>query len=711
MDETTVLDETPAEELPQTEKKGRKGRHSKPQKNKKKGGGKKGLVIALCVILALLVLAALFVFVVYGGRHMYLKTELGGGAPDASAFMKNGAEASYVGDVNVSETKEGTYILKVKSGGKVRPELLIVRDTKAPTTDTTEISITIDDKALDAKEALGDVKDASEFTATWVNEPSYGEAGVYDCSIKLEDACGNSRTAKLTVKVLGLVDVLEHEAGQPRPQLKDFMVVERDDAKLVTDLDEITWDELGDYEVKAEFDGKTYTSTLRIVDTTAPAPDMIPVAVLKDGKIEAKDIPLSDGDASEVSYEFTSEPILSKVGTVSCGIKATDAVGNSSDARAKIIVCDAIAELEASMDTVTEKDVLAALGEDYAGYKLESDTFERTALGAHAMIFSKGSDRITVGVVIKDSVAPTAEGIDCQCSTGYYCDPIKFVTNLSDMSRVTAKFVNEPDCSVEGEQAVQIILTDRFGNETTVDAKAVISPDKTAPTIYAARDRYCYVGEAVSYFKEVFAEDNADPEPTLDVDKSKVDAKTAGEYDVTYTATDHEGNTSSVTVKFTFIEKKISDEKLDEVVDKVIKEILTDDMTVPEQAAAIYDYCYSNIIYTGTSDKTDWKSEAYRGLTEGVGDCFTFYSASYALLQKIDCQVLSVERLGGRTQHFWCLVNLGTGWYHFDSCNVGPEKLRCFMKTSEELLQYSQQYWRFDTTLYPAVETIPYSMN
>lgn len=711
MDENTVLDEIPAEETPRTEKKSQKGRHSKPKRNKKKNGGKKGLTIALCMILALTAIAAVFVFVVYGGRHMYLRVELGGGAPEASAFMKNGAEASYVGDVNVSETKEGTYILKVKSGGKVRPELLIVRDTKAPATDTTEISITIDDKALDAKEALGDVRDASEFTAKWVNEPSYGEAGTYDCSIKLEDACGNSRTAKLTVKVLGLVDVLEHEAGRPRPQLKDFMVVERDDAKFVTDLDEIAWDKLGDYEVKVGFDGKTYTSTLRIVDTTAPAPDMIPVAVLKGGKIEAKDIPLSDGDASEVSYEFTSEPILSKVGTVSCGIKATDAVGNSSDIRAKIIVCDAIAELEASMDTVTERDVLAALGEDYAGYKLESAAFERTALGAHAMVFSKGSDRITVGVVIKDTVAPTAEGIDCQCSTGYYCEPIKFVDKLSDMSRVTARFVNEPDWTAEGEQPVQIVLTDRFGNETTVDAKAVISPDKTAPAIYAAQDRYCYVGEAVSYFKEVFAEDNADPEPTLDVDKSKVDAKTAGTYDVTYTATDHEGNTSSVTVKFTFIEKKISDEKLDEAVDKVLKEILTDDMTVPEQAAAIYDYCYGHIIYTGTSDKTDWKSEAYRGLTEGVGDCFTFYSAGYALLQKIDCQVLSVERMGGKTEHFWCLVNLGTGWYHFDTCNVGPEKLRCFMKTSEELVKYSQQYWRFDTTLYPAVETVPYSMN
>ena len=711
MDETTVLDEIPAEEITRTEKKGRSGKHSKPKKNGKKGGGKRGLVIALCIILALAVIAAVFVFVVYGGRHMYLKSELGGGAPEASAFMKDGADASYVGDVNVSTSKEGTYILKVKSGGKVRPELLIVRDTKAPTTDTTEINITVDDKSLDAKEALGDVKDASEFTAAWVNEPSYGEAGTYDCSIKLEDSYGNSRTAKLTVKVLGLVDVLEHEAGQPRPQLKDFMVVERDDAKLVTDFNDITWDELGDYEVKAEFDGKTYTSTLRIVDTTAPDPDIVPAAVLAGGKIEAKELALSGGDATAVSYEFTSEPVVSKTGTVTCGIKATDEAGNTSEATGKVIVCDAIAELEASMDNVTESDVIAALSGDYAGYKMESETFERTALGAHAMVFAKGDEKITVGVVIKDTTAPAAEGIDCQCSTGYYCEPIKFVTNISDMSRVTAKFVNEPDWSIEGEQNVQIVLTDRGGNTTTVDAKAVISPDTTAPVIYAARDRYCYVGEAVSYFKEVFAEDNADPEPELEVDKSKVDAKTAGTYDVTYKATDHEGNSSSVTVKFTFVEKKISDEKLDEAVDKVLKEILTDDMTVPEQAAAIYDYCYRNIIYTGTSDKTDWKSEAYRGLTEGMGDCFTFYSSSYALLQKIDCKVLSVERLNGRTQHFWCLVNLGTGWYHFDTCNVGPEHLYCFMKTSEELSQYSGQYWRFDTTLYPQVETVPYSMS
>ena len=45
MDETNVLDEMPAEEITQTEKKSRGGKHSKPGKNGRRGGkkSKKGL--------------------------------------------------------------------------------------------------------------------------------------------------------------------------------------------------------------------------------------------------------------------------------------------------------------------------------------------------------------------------------------------------------------------------------------------------------------------------------------------------------------------------------------------------------------------------------------------------------------------------------------------------------------------------------------------
>lgn len=677
---------------------------------KKKRKAKKGLVIALAIVFIIAVIAAVIVFGVYRGMHIFLKAELGDGAPDASKFMKNDSKASYVGDSDVSLTEEGTYLLTVKSEDMTRKVVLIVRDTKAPQAEAKNPSITIDDKTLKPEDALTEIKEASDYTVTWQTEPIYGTAGNYDCAIVLKDSHGNEQTIKTTVKVLGVVDVLTHEAGTPRPTLKDFMVVERENAQLATDLDSIDWTKLGDTTVEIKFDGKTFTSILRIVDTTAPVPDLAPVAVKVGGEVTADKFAVGCDDATEVKYEFISKPDTSKKGSFDVSIKAADAAGNEAEVKGKLIVCDDVCEFEASTDTLSESAVLNKLGSDYAGFKMETEPFMLNSLGAHEVKLTKGDVTKTIGVTVKDTTAPTADGIKCECSTGYYCEPIKFVENINDVSAVKASFVTEPDWDTEGEQEVEIILTDRAGNSTKIKATAVISPDKTAPTIYAARDRYCYVGEAVAYFKEAFAVDNADPEPELTVDKSKVNAKKVGEYDVTYTAKDHEGNSSSVTVKFKFIENKITDEKLNAEVDKVLGRILKDDMTLEQQAYAIFDYVYSNVLYTGDSDKTDWKAEAYRGLTKGTGDCFTFYATTYALLQKIDCQVLSVERLNGRTQHFWCLVNLGTGWYHFDACNVGPEHLRCFMKTSEELVKYSVQYWRFDTSLYPQVETRPYVM-
>ena len=117
-------------------------------------------------------------------------------------------------------------------------------------------------------------------------------------------------------------------------------------------------------------------------------------------------------------------------------------------------------------------------------------------------------------------------------------------------------------------------------------------------------------------------------------------------------------------------------------------------MSVAEKIKAVYNYCRQKIRYNGDSDKSDWKGEAYRGLTEFKGDCFTYYSAAYLLLSKIDgVEVMSVERLGGLTHHYWCLVNIGTGWYHFDPLVAGHHKHRCFMWTNKQC-QVKPYFWR-----------------
>ncbi len=674
----------------------------------------KWLVILVSVLLALVLAAAVLFFGVYRGINMWAYAELGEGTPDASVFVKGEGSAKYVGNNDISLTEEGNYILTVDKDGAVRKVLLFVRDTKAPTADNSDVTITIDDK-LTPEETLTNLYDASDYSIEWKTKPEFGTAGTYKTEISVKDTHGNKDVIKVNVIILGAVDRLVYEAGDVRPTIDDFMVVERDNAEIVTDMKNIKWNVPGENKVEISFDGKTYSSVLEIVDTVAPVPDKIVAATLKDTAPDAADFTLGFEDATAVTSVYVTEPDVSKIGTASCTLKATDLGKNETEFEASVIVADKIVELEAENKTVTEAEIKAILPVEYKDYVIDPEAsdldFELTELGAHAVSLAKGEDKALVAIMVKDTTAPTAEGIECPCSTGYFCDPIKFVTNIVDMSSVKAEFVEEPDWSVEGTQDVEIVLTDRSGNTTTVAAKAVITPDKTAPVILAARDRYCYVGDAVSYFKEVMAEDNADPNPTIEVDKSKVDAKTAGTYDVTYTATDHEGNTSSVTVKFTFIEKSVTEEQLQTAVDKVTAEIFTDDMNSAEKALAVFNYCYDNITYWGTSDKTDLYGEAYRGLTEGVGDCYTFYATSYILLQEIDdIQVLSVERMNGKTQHFWCLVNLGSGWYHFDTCNVGPQHYKCFMKMNSDLAPLSPQYWVFNEALYPQVATTPFVM-
>ena len=61
---------------------------------KKRRKTKRGLAIALTIVCIIAVIAAVVVFGVYRGMHIVLKAELGEGAPDASAFMKDGSKAS-----------------------------------------------------------------------------------------------------------------------------------------------------------------------------------------------------------------------------------------------------------------------------------------------------------------------------------------------------------------------------------------------------------------------------------------------------------------------------------------------------------------------------------------------------------------------------------------------------------------------------------------
>ena len=98
------------------------------------------------------------------------------------------------------------------------------------------------------------------------------------------------------------------------------------------------------------------------------------------------------------------------------------------------------------------------------------------------------------------------------------------------------------------------------------------------------------------------------------------------------------------------------------------------------------------------------------------GDCYNYFALTKVMLDLSGIDNIPVERYKGKTTHFWLLVNIGTGWYHFDtSPQSGENAFRCFMKTDAQVTKYAKNrtdgrkdYYRIDKTKYPALATEKY---
>ena len=151
---------------------------------------------------------------------------------------------------------------------------------------------------------------------------------------------------------------------------------------------------------------------------------------------------------------------------------------------------------------------------------------------------------------IQDTIAPVGQGVPQKIFASQELpDPMTCVTDVSDVTDVTASWTNVPDYSSGGIYNAYILLKDAVGNETYVTVPLDVTLDSTPPVIKGYQDLQVYIGDSVAYRKDLIITDDYDDNPTLDIDTSNVDLKTPGKYEVTYTARDFSGNETSVKVK------------------------------------------------------------------------------------------------------------------------------------------------------------------
>ncbi|MBQ8235680.1 MAG: transglutaminase domain-containing protein [Clostridia bacterium] len=260
--------------------------------------------------------------------------------------------------------------------------------------------------------------------------------------------------------------------------------------------------------------------------------------------------------------------------------------------------------------------------------------------------------------------------------------------------------------STPGVYTVSYTVTDEAGNtaQCTVQVTVKEAPDTIPPTVLGT-DFQITIGDGVSYKKQIEVSDDKDPAPAISVDNSAVDLEKPGTYPVVYTVTDKSGNSTVLTLYLTIVEKEYNWTETEKYVygeaEKILDRITTDSMSDLDVAYAIYRWTKNNIGYWGSSDKTDWIKAAHDALKSGVSDCFGFFAVSKALLTvaEIDTHDMEKDRVSDKvTRHYWLLVNVGDGWYHFDTTRFRYENSNFFMLTNEEI-------WAWDNKYYPGTHT------
>ena len=611
-----------------------------------------------------------------------------------SVAQENDRYASDYGTLPV-----GLHVVRILHRGNAVPVLAWVRDTVAPSAKPKEQTIPYGTTVTPDK-LVTDLRDAGIVAVSFSEPFDFDQIGDFPVTIVLKDASGNQSTVASVLHIRAAAEVLSLEAGSPLPEANAFLL-DGVEAVCMTELTESMMHHVGAYPIRFLLqNGQTAESVLAVSDTIPPSAEGTFLWVRPEDPLLPEQLADRVYDETSLQYAFVSEPDASLKDVQSVTVRITDEGGNVTDVVSSLAITrvEPIA-IEASGDPLSD----AVFGE--TGVVI-SEPFTPDTPGLYSVPVTVNGKPDYALVTVVDTTPPVVEQTADLTLYTLHPVPAETVFHASDLSAVTLTWIDEPDWTVSGEQTVRVRATDRCQNATEAEGTVTLQNDTEAPVLYGVVDRTAYVGEPIAYCAEVYAEDRVDGRVAVTVE-TNVDQTRAGTYTVTYAAEDISGNRCRMTCRFRLVKAAVSEEEVRSLAQEVLNEIISDDMATAEKLLAVFEYVRKHVTYVGTSDKTDWRKEAVRGFRSGRGDCFTVYAVTRALLDELDVPYMSVTRKSSKTQHFWVIVNIGTGWYHFDPLVAGHHKHRCFMWTNKQC-QVKPYFWRFEKSLFPEIAEEPF---
>ena len=202
--------------------------------------------------------------------------------------------------------------------------------------------------------------------------------------------------------------------------------------------------------------------------------------------------------------------------------------------------------------------------------------------------------------------------------------------------------------------------------------------------------------------------DDHDKNIQLEVDISGVNTQACGEYPLLYIATDGAGNKAMVGVTVHIVERNVSEAEMNRLADEVLAEITYAGMSPRQKMQEIYRWTHDSIEYVGSADKSDWVSAACEGFSLRRGDCYTYACVAKALLNRAGIENKDIQKVPGNMRHYWNLVNIGEGWYHFDATPRPDQDLDLCYITDAVLAEYGAAHGsglnKYDRNVYTDIQ-------
>lgn len=465
----------------------------------------------------------------------------------------------------------------------------------------------------------------------------------------------------------------------------------------------------GTYEAKVKLWPFTYKLKVSVQDTIPP--EGTAVKVTGNGEnVEPEAFVTDIRDNTQVTVSFKQVPDLSKSGVQEVHIILTDLGHNFRE----IVSSFQNVNLKERLIIEAGESIPAAeqfLAQQPGNITILTDlsSIDTTQVGEHEISVEVDGIAATAILEVQDTIPPVITVQKVDGWIGKAIEPRAFAASIEDATQVQFQYVQEPDWTAAGAGTAQILAVDGGGNQVSLAVEYSLQADTVAPEV-AVSTIDITVGENVSYKKAVGYSDNCDSieELKLEIDNSAVNLNEAGEYTVTYTVTDNAGNSTVKTgvVRVWAEEPVFYDEELvNAKADDVLASILTPEMTQLEKAKAIYNWVHGSIGYISHSEKGDYVRGAYEGLVQRQGDCFVYASTAKVLLTRAGITNMDIVKSQVNPSHYWNLVDVGDGWYHFDA-TPRKDKTVFFMWTDAQLKEYSESHKNthiYDASLYPVI--------